>query len=318
MECYKMKLQQLTAAELPENEYHGEEYKDHLSGSELWAYIDACPAEYVYGEKKESASLVTGSAVHSEVLEMHSFDDLYYRGFEPTDSSLNSDMAVKARLKEIGVAGCSSKKGQDLYDMLLKAEPECVIKSVEEEKLSNLNEGKTILSHRDYDMAKSMREQLMQYPNYAEYVSNGDCESSIVGECEILGKKVFVKSRPDIIYGNSITNYKTARSAKPSDLVRASFSSGYFMKEVFNALVFEQMHGEFPVINILAQSKKQPYVCTMFEMTPDMIEIGMEQLKKAFGLWSECKSAGVVVDYAQGEILNDLEIEPWMISKAVS
>lgn len=313
-----MELKQLTASELPEEEYHGDNYKNHLSGSELWAYLDSCPAEYVYGERKETLSLITGSAVHSEVLEMHSFDDLYYRGFEPTEETLTSDAAVKARLKEIGIAGYSTKKGKELYDMLLKAEPDCVIKTVEESKLANDNEGKTLLSFKDYDMAKAMRGQLMQYPVYSDYVQNGRCEESIVGECSILGRSVMVKTRPDIIHGESITNYKTARSAKPSDLIRASFSSGYFMKEVFNALVFEQLHGVFPTINIMAQSKKAPYVCTMFEMTQDMIDIGTAQLERAFKLWSQCKDAGVVVDYAQGEILKDLEVEPWMISKSVN
>lgn len=313
-----MTLKKLTAAELPEYEYHGEDYASYLSGSELWAYIDSCPAEYVYGEKKESKSLITGSAVHSEVLEMHSFDELYYRGFEPTEETLTSDTAIKTRLKEIGITGYSTKKGKDLYEMLLKAEPNSVIKNVEEAKIAEENEGKEMLSFKDYDMAKAMRKQLMQYPNYAEYITLGECETSIVGECELFGRKVLVKTRPDIIHGNSITNYKTASSAKPDDLVRHSFKYGYFMKEVFNALVFEQLNGFFPEINILAQSKKQPYVCTMFTMTQDMIDIGIAQLEQAFDLWSQCKDAGVVIDYAQGEILTDLEVEPWMLSKAVS
>lgn len=313
-----MELQKLTAEELPESEYHGEQYADHLSGSELWAYIDSCPAEYVYGERKETKSLVTGSAVHSEVLEMHSFDELYYRGFEPTEESFTSDAAVKAQLKKIGIAGYSSKSGQDLYDMLLKAEPDAIIKNVEEAKLAEASEGKTLLSFKDYDMAKAMREQLMQYPNYAEYVTQGECESSIVGECVLFGRKVLVKTRPDIIHGNSITNYKTATSAKPADLILQCFNNGYFMKEVFNALVFEKLNGYLPEINIMAQSKKAPYVCTMFSMTQEMIDVGLAQLQKAFDLWSQCKDAGVVVDYAQGEILTDLELEPWMISKAVS
>lgn len=313
-----MELQKLTAEELPESEYHGEQYADHLSGSELWAYIDSCPAEYVYGERKETKSLVTGSAVHSEVLEMHSFDELYYRGFEPTEESFTSDAAVKAQLKKIGIAGYSSKSGQDLYDMLLKAEPDAIIKNVEEAKLAEASEGKTLLSFKDYDMAKAMREQLMQYPNYAKYVTQGECESSIVGECVLFGRKVLVKTRPDIIHGNSITNYKTAASAKPADLILQCFNNGYFMKEVFNALVFEKLNGYLPEINIMAQSKKAPYVCTMFSMTQEMIDVGLAQLQKAFDLWSQCKDAGVVVDYAQGEILTDLELEPWMISKAVS
>jgi len=313
----EMTLKKITSDKLPESVYHGEQYIDYLSGSELWAYIDSCPAEYVYGDKKETKSLLTGSAVHSEILEMQIFDDIYYRGFEPTKDTLCSDEKVKARLKAIGVAGYSTKKGNELYDMLLKAEPTSEIKKVEEFKLEEAHKGKTMLSYEDYDMAKAMREQLMQYPNYSEYVLQGECESSIVGECVLFGRNVMVKTRPDIIHGRSITNYKTASSAKPSDLIRQCFNDGYLLKEVFNALVFEQMYGYFPQINILAQSKKTPYVCTMFSMTQEMIDVGMEQLHQAFDIWSQCQDSGVVIDYAQGEILTNLLIEPWMIYKAV-
>jgi hypothetical protein len=309
-----MELKHLTAQELPESEYHGEKYADYLSGSELWAYIDSCPAEYVYGEKKETQSMITGSAVHSEVLEMATFDDLYYRGFEPDENTLTSDAAVKSRLKELGIAGYSSKSGQELWDMLLKAEPDSIIEKNEIRKMEEANQDRTMLPFAQYDMAKAMRKQLMQYPNYSGYVLEGLCESSIVGECELFGRKVKVKARPDIMVRNEIVNYKTAASAKPSDLVRASARNGYFMKEVFNALVAEQRTGTFPKIYILGQSKKAPYVCTMFEMTQDMIDIGMAQLEKAFTLWAECKDAGVVIDYAQGEILKDLEVESWMFN----
>lgn len=308
-----MTLKHLTAAELPESVYHGEEYADYLSGSELWAYIDTCPAEYVYGEKRETQSMITGSAVHSEVLEMATFDELYYREFEPDEETLTSDTAIKARLKELGIAGHSTKSGRELWDMLLKAEPDAKIEKNEIAKLAEQNPDRTVIPFVQYDMAKAMRRQLMSYPNYAEFINGGICESSIVGECELFGRKVKVKVRPDIIYGQSITNYKTALSAKPADLVRASARNGYFMKEVFTALVYEQLTGAFPVINILGQSKKAPYVCTGFTMTQDMIDIGIAQLEKAFSLWAACQDAGTVIDYAQGEWLADLEVKSWML-----
>lgn len=309
-----MTLTKLTSQELPESEYHGEQYADYLSGSELWAYYDGCPAEYVYGEKKSTPSQITGSAVHSEVLEMHNFDKLYYRGFEPTESTLTSDTSIKARLKDLGIAGYSSKSGQELWDMLLKAEPNSIIEKNEIRKMEEENPDRTMLPFAQYDMAKAMRAQLMQYDGYAEFVNDGECESSIVGECVLFGREVKVKVRPDIIF-SGITNYKTTNNAKPSKVVIDAFDKGYFMKEVFNALVFEQMYGVFPTIRILAQSKKAPYVCTGITLTQDMIDIGMHQLEQAFALWSACKDSDAVTDYAQGQWLDNLEVPQWMFSK---
>lgn len=300
--------------ELPESEYHGEAYADYLSGSELWAYYDDCPAEYVYGEKKETKSLITGSAAHSEVLEMASFDELYYRGFEPVEGAYTSDKSIQDKLREVGRTGYSTKKGMDLYNMLFEVEPDAIIAKVEIEKLALENEGKTCLPYKDYDMAKAMRKQLMNYPTYAEYVKHGECESSIVGECVLFGRKVLVKTRPDIIYNGSIVNYKTVRSAKPSRVINDAFNLGYFAKECFSAIIFEQLHGYFPSIKILAQSKTYPYVCTGIEMTQDMIDIGMSQLEKAFNLWVACKDSGVVVDYSGGEWITDIEVKQWMFT----
>lgn len=320
-----MTLQKLTATELPESVYHGEEYKDFVSGSELWAYIDKCPAEYVYGERKETQSLITGSAVHSEVLEMHSFDKLYYRGFEPDEDTLTSDASVKSKLKQLGVSGYSTKSGRELWNLLLDKEPEIKIQRDQDEKLEAQNKGKTMIKFSDYDMAKAMRDQLMQYPMYSCFVSDGECESSIVGESSIFNCKV--KVRPDIIHENSgrLINYKTTTSAKPSFITRQCFDKGYWMKEVFNTIVYLEYIGSIESIQdfelminyedpdgkfitddchricIMAQSKHKPYVCSFVAMTNIQVDIGLKQLVKAFSLWSQCKEKGVVTDYCQGQ-----------------
>ncbi len=299
---------------MPETKYHGDELKDYVSGSVLWEFYNKCPAEQVYGERKESESLVTGSACHSEVLEMHSFDDLYYRGFEPTEKTLTSDAAVKSKLKSIGVTGYSNKTGRALWDMLLEKEPDSLILKDQEEHLEKENNGKELLKFSVYDMAKDMRQQLMSYNDYSDKVTNGLCESSIIGEMEINGHIFNVKTKPDIIHNNCIINYKTTNSVKPDDIIRDCFRFGYFMKEYFNAIVFERMFGYFPEVLILAQSKKKPYVCTGIKLTEEQLSIGAAQFNEALALYKACKDAEVYVDYAQGAFL-EVETPSWMFSK---
>lgn len=312
-----MTLKLFTNTELPESEYHGDEYKDYLSGSELWEFLSKCPAEAVYGEKKESASLITGSAVHSEVLEMHSFDELYYRGYEPVEDCLTSDKAIQQWLKAKGRTGFSSKTGEVLWDAVRQCDPNQHCRAEQEKLYAEANEGKQLLPFNIYDDCKAMREQLMQYPAYAEAVNDGLCEHSIVGEIEIVGEKIKVKTRPDIIHNGAIINYKTTTDASPNKIIRDSFNFGYFMKEYFNALVFEALYGYFPVVRLLAQSKKKPYVCTGVTLTDEQIEIGRMQFEKAFALWKACKDAGAYIDFAQGDWL-EVETPQWMVSQTVN
>lgn len=312
-----MALKLFTNTELPESEYHGEEYKDYLSGSELWEFLSKCPAEAVYGEKKESASLITGSAAHSEVLEMHSFDEIYYRGYEPTEDCLTSDAEIRKYLKDKGRAGFSNKTGEVLWEAVKQCDPNQHCLREQEKLYAEANEGKQLLPFNIYDNCKAMREQLMQYPSYSQAVIEGDCEYSIVGEMEIGGETVKVKSRPDIIHNGAIINYKTTTDASPDKIVRDSFNFGYLMKEFFNAIVFEALHGYFPVVRILAQSKKKPYVCTGITLTDEQIEIGRLQFEKAFALWKACKDAGAYIDFAQGDWL-EVETPQWMFNQTVN
>lgn len=311
------KLKIFTNTELPESEYHGDEYKDYLSGSELWEFLSKCPAEAVYGEKKETASLITGSAVHSEVLEMHSFDELYYRGYEPVEECLTSDKAIQQWLKAKGRAGFSNKAGEVLWEAVRQCDPNQHCLREQEKLYAEANEGKQFLPFSTYDDCKAMREQLMQYPAYAEAVNEGLCEYSIVGEIEIGGEKIKVKTRPDIIHNGTIVNYKTAASVKPDDLDNACYRHGYLMKEYFNALVFEALHGYFPEVLIIAQSKKKPYVCTGKRITEAWLDIGRVQFEKAFALWKACKDAGAYIDYTQGEYYES-EPKQWMINETMS
>lgn len=312
-EDQEMGLKLYTNTELPESDYHGEQFKDYLSGSELWGYYDACPAEVVYGEKKESASFLTGSATHSEVLEMHSFDDLYYRGYESPENVIRTQSGVKAKLKELGIKAETKGHFWAWCCALLKADSSLIIEEVEDLLVDYANQGKTKLKPEQYDNAKLMRKQLMQYPTYSEFVINGMCEHSIVGEIEINGEMVKVKTRPDIIYNNSIANYKTAADVKPGKLVRDCYNFGYFAKEYFNAIVYEALTGVFPGIYILAQSKKKPFVCTGIKMTDEMIEIGKSQFEQAFALWKACKDANQYIDYAQNEWLEP-EVPAYMLT----
>lgn len=311
-----MKLQMHTNEQLSDDTYHGEDFKDFLSGSELWSFFDKSPAEAVYGEKKDTEALKFGSLVHCAVLEPKLFESKYAMDFKAPDDCLTSDAAMKSWLKTHGIAGYSSKKGFELVDMVKKAEPNQMCSIDEQRKYQELHEGKEFIKPAIFEQLQGMRDTMLQYDSYQMLIDVSECEVSITGESELLNGQL-VKVRPDIYQGNCICNYKTTSNAKPDHVISDSFKYGYFMKEYFNALIVSEITGEFPEVRILAQSKVAPYVVTGIKLTDEQLEIGRIQFEKAFALWSACKDAGAYIDYAQGEWL-EVETPQWMVSKTVN
>lgn len=306
-------LKVYTNKEMLEGRYHGEEFADYLSGSELWEYYSKCPAEAVYGEKKDTDALKFGSMMHMAMLEFDLFNETHARDFEAPEDCLNSDSAMKSWLKAHGITGYSTKKQFDLVAMVHMADPEQKCFIDEQAKYQAQHEGKEFIKHDLYDQIITMRETMMNYPTYRDLILGSRCEHSVIGYSEKLGCNVKVK--PDI-WPNGIINYKTVSNAEPNKLLRDCFEFGYLLKEFFNGMIIEELTGEFPQIAILAQSKKPPYVVTGIELDEEQIAIGREQFNQAFALWKECKEQDAYIDYTQGGFIS-VPTPDWMIRKTV-
>jgi hypothetical protein len=302
-------------SELTDDIYHGEQYAEYLSGSELWAFLDKCPAEAKYGEPKKTDALAIGSMIHMAILEPELFAEKYARDFEPQEDCLTSDAAMKTWLKSHGITGYSSKKGFDLVEMVHMAEPsqKCLID--EKQKYQIEHKGKEFIKPDLYDQIKGMASTMARYPSYSQFIADSNREHSIIGHSEVFD--CLVKTKPDIWRDGVICNYKTTTNASPEQIIRDAFKFGYFMKEVFTATIVEELTGEWPVIKILAQSKNKPYVVTGITLTDEQIEIGKAQLAEAVALWKACKKANAYIDYAQGQWL-EIDTPQYMISQTMS
>ena len=147
--------------------------------------------------------LCTSAQHHTQAfLEPDLFALEYYREPSKEDypDALNSDVTIKAYLKEMGVKGYSTKKGAELYEMVSAVDPlkKCLadIRNIEEIK----NQGKKKVTAIDYDKIMLMRDTLLNDPANAE-LSNGDVEISIFGEVSLDDGETWnkVKVRLDML-----------------------------------------------------------------------------------------------------------------------
>lgn len=78
---------------MPEAEYHAH---NAISKTGLWTLYKKTPYHYFYGEKKETNAMRFGSAMHSAVLEPHSFDARYLRAAENRRGNQWKDLCSEA------------------------------------------------------------------------------------------------------------------------------------------------------------------------------------------------------------------------------
>lgn len=290
-----------TAEEMPNEMYHQE--VDGISGTGLCKIYLKSPAHFRYGEYTTSPALTFGIASHSAILEQEKFDEEFVCDIDRADypDALNSDVEMKAKLKELGVAGFSKLKKPELIEALKKTGEELEFWPEIREAFDKEHEGKVFVPKANFEMIMKMRKVIFGQKKYAERLSNGFSEMSIIGEIELpSGKKVTVKIRPDLItaeFGD--VDYKTCLDASPEKFGRDAYKLGYYLKMALQHDVLELAYERKPKeIMLLAQEKAAPYIPQGYIFSERQIELGRRQYIEALEIYASCMESGVWPSYS--------------------
>jgi hypothetical protein len=289
--------------ELPNDDYHGEKFADHVSGSQLCVIHNDCPAVLKYGENKESAALHFGIASHAAMLEPELFDSLFVRKIakEDSDKYLTSDTAIKSLLKSAGVTGYSTKAWPDLVIMAFKCDENVKIFQLESILQEYNSIGKTLVKGDDYDQILIMRSTLFNDEANVELFKDAQFEMSIVCEVEVDGQWHKVKIRPDIITKNcEVPDYKTTRDMDPEKFGNQAHNAGYWLKQAFVCDVLKASYNQQFKAGLLAQGKASPFITQLYWMTEQQLQIGREQYQFALKQYQFCVKTGNWPAYYDG------------------
>lgn len=279
------------------SELSNEEYRalPQLSGTELSTVHKECPAalKKVRGPSK---ALSEGIDIHEFILENEKWNEENYRGFDYSDvDHYATESAVKARLKHHGVPKYSTKKGEELFNMLMDVEPAAIIKPLQDIKDSIEADGRRVVPAADWDRFSAMRDALLMNLDARHIIENSFCEYSLVSD----DPEYYVKSRPDIITNfGSVDDYKTCMSAKPDDFFRSAYNYGYLLKEACKNDMFTLCYGEAPVRHtFIAQEKEYPYISAVYELGEDALRVGRKQYLSAMKKTLDAKENGIYDGY---------------------
>lgn len=291
------------ADQLSNEDYHAHEY---VSGSTLVKIFNECPAQWRFGENKQTDALHFGIASHAALLEPAKFDAEFVCDIDKNDDSvITSDAALKAWLKERGIPCKSTASFADMVYLALQTGEMPTINKLHGlilESECKFN-GQTIVKYDDYQQILQMRKVIFADQEMQQMLDGARVEFSLICEIMIGGIWYGVKIRPDIITKNrEVPDYKTTANMNPDYFGKQAHDAGYWLKQAFIKDVLEAAYQKEFKMGLLAQGKSLPYIHQLYWLTDDQLEVGRDQYEMALKQYGRCIAADVWPAYNDGPV----------------
>jgi len=182
-----------------------------------------------------------------------------------------------------------------------------------EEKAAAENNGKTILTRRQYDEIRPLARGLFGHSYIAALIKNPTSvkEASIFWEEEIDAQVVPCKARLDLIFekpgfGDIVLDLKSMRSAAPGEFAREIYFRGYH-RQAWWYMRALAMAGRNPRAFLLAVADKSaPEVSALFQIEDRAIARGGRECRRALAAYAECAARGRWPGYPERIVAIDL------------
>lgn len=326
-----------TSEEMTNDFYHSKEDwpKDYVSGSDLGKIFAECPAAWFFSEKEETHALKFGTESHTNFESKELFEKTYRRApkAEEIKDVITSQTALAAKLKSFGLTGTSGKQYPELIKMMVDCGENLnvmwLIDMIAESQARA--DGIELINADDYDACIAMRNVLEVIPEHRDCMNSPTAqrEMSIFGV--INGVKVKVRLDHTDICNNPIqiekwgfdplihpevvviTDYKTTRSANPSEFGTQVARLGYLLKMALQRDLFKKVFNEKRpiVVRLLAQESKPPYLPLAFRLTDRQLSWGRDDYMSVIHTYQICKETNVWPSYANGEPEVELTVPEW-------
>lgn len=250
---------------MTEKEYN---LAEGIRRTDLWRMHDS-PEKYKYfldnPQEETSPALTFGSAAHKMILEPDTFFDEY--AVAP---------ACDRRTKE----------GKAMYEQFLEQ-----------------SEGKTIISAEDLKTIQEMSDALHKCTlAHSLLTEDGETEVPLFWTDPETGEKCKAKLDRLIkcLDGRiAVVDYKTALNADTDKFIRKMFDLGYTLQSAhYTEAVMHNYDIDYrPLFLFVVQEKKPPYSVNVIEVTPDVMQYGVNVYHDLLGKLHECKEVDLWPGY---------------------
>lgn len=152
-------------------------------------------------------------------------------------------------------------------------------------------EGKVILRAEEFETVQAMAAAIKRSPQCSRAFRNGKPERSLIWQDEETG--VWLKSRPDWLPDDPtlgmILDYKTTADLRPRKFSAQAFECGYHLQAALQVDACRAVLGVDPLgIGHVVQEKAQPYLAEVRLFTPEQIDFGRREYRRALRTFARC------------------------------
>ncbi len=151
--------------------------------------------------------------------------------------------------------------------------------------------GFLVLKPEEGEQLDGMTEALLSHPLASELLTTGagSPEVSMFGVDELTGR--WLRGRLDFLHSRQlIVDYKTTAAADPENFANSSWRFGYHVQ----AAHYIELAKQLDLVDddcgylLIAQEKQAPYLVSVHEFDPALLDHGANQVRAAIDLWDRC------------------------------
>lgn len=236
-----------------------------ISSSGISLILD-CPKRYWYqylcedNIKEETRSMSIGQALHTMVLEPHTFDD---------------------RFLVLPQCDRRTKAGKEVYEDAIKHAGT-----------------KSLLNHDDYESAKQMAENIRTHRMFEKLYGVGNIEDSLIWKDK--DTNVLLRSRPDYYNDFLIVDIKTTKDASPHSFANSMATYGYHRQAALACDALTELTGvTYDTVIQFVVENTAPYLVAAYLISQDAISLGRKQYKEGAAIYSDCMKSNVWPGYPE-------------------
>lgn len=176
------------------------------------------------------------------------------------------------------------------------------------------NDGKEIIRDAEYDEAINISRSIRDDAVAMKYLAMGRPEVSCTWVDEYTGMPC--KGRVDWLTkvdGEwNLVGLKTAKSVEPWAFSSATAKFSYHMHDAFYVDGFEQALCAPVKVRVVAVENEEPYDVVVYQVPPDVLDIGRDEYRKLLERLKECREANEWPGVASG-LEQVLALPPWAV-----
>ena len=240
----------------------------------LWE-LKKSPAHFKWaaegeGIDEETPALRLGTLIHCAILEFKDYDNRYLT---------------------IPTTDRRTKEGKALY----------------QEYMNKLKPGQEPITPDENDMAMQMRAAIVEDPNASKYLTEFRPEQVYVWTDPETGERCKMKADAvTVIDGQDVLiDFKTTDSCADGHFERSVKKYGYQLQAgMYCEGYFANTYRE-PRFVFVAQEKKPPYACRVYECDPYFVQQGKEEFHRLLQIYHHCKEKDEWPGYPDAELLGE-------------